>query len=137
MAKQVIFVPPDGLDIEDPSLQEIRLLIFERGADYWCGECGTAGFFYRDGELEAQLVLVFCENHGFHLTYITIDEQKVLRKDNKRADVLEVYVGGEPTNLPINEFADLETTWSAVRVFIASGKMNEKLNWVEQSYVDG
>lgn len=132
MSKTITFIQPDGLDIENPSPDFVREVIYNEGNAYWQSNAGDAAFWFDENdERKADLIVVGKDPEGFRLEYQSYadDGDYVLTNEAPSNEEVTVYVGGNRTNYWKNQFVSKETAWKAIEHFTQTGERLQGLNW--------
>ena len=140
---EIVFAPPAGKAIQNPSLEMLRDLVFQYEQNYWRRGSGDAKLYaakrplYRDGALAsgraiALMGLSFKEPYGFHVSHsFSGEDDYVAISSHDYTETAELILEGNPWNIPVAFFVPREAAWDAVQEFIESGTRSAKLEWVK------
>ena len=129
MATLIFNTPPHGIDIENPDVRFLELLISYVNEEYWSAGPGQAALTYEDGIKKRQLILTFYIDQ-FHIEYRSESEPAHLALgDGDFNHIFEPRVGGDPWALPTKFFVSRDITWIAVKEFYKTGGRSDQITW--------
>jgi len=132
--RKITFTDAFGDWHEDPDPGWLRDLVFNRGDEFWEGASGDASISYdEDSVPKSGMTLVGRQQHGFLVdhSYSRGDLTRSLVGGPHTGDIVEVFIGGEPTRFWREYFVPKDVAWKAIEYFLQSGDRNPSLAWEE------
>jgi hypothetical protein len=130
---RIIFSLPEGREQINPPEESLRELVLKRGDDFWATGSGQAALEFKGKGAGSRLLLMGLQSAGFFLIYEPAQGNSLSSIDPaKRAaeeDVVTVYVGGEPLEVPRNCFLVRETAWRVIGDFLHDGLPSSRVQW--------
>jgi hypothetical protein len=131
----IIFESPNGLAIENPSVDKLREDMIDNCHKYWNQGHGSASISCICDEEDKRLLLVFpSEEYGMYLKYLVFKNGSVIEEwlslnDSKKLDICiecsyEWYAS-------IGLFLPKEKAWVAVNDFLMPGVRSNQINWIK------
>jgi hypothetical protein len=120
-----------GLDQVNPSPESLRDLVLRGGDDFWAAGSGQAALEVK-GEEGARLLLMGLDAAGFFLVHESKNDSFCSRNPSVAADshqTVEIYVGGEPMQVPLKNFVDKELAWKVIADFLRDAKRSLEIEW--------
>jgi hypothetical protein len=123
---------PTGDPVENPSIDFIKDIIFNKNADYWKKGSGDSGIEIEG--LDEQFVFFYDEPYGFfimrHPDYLAPYD-----KDAK-IEVIEHKVGGEPMKVPSCCYVSRDKAFEIINEFVETEQIPENVNWTDIYDID-
>ncbi|MCX7748037.1 MAG: hypothetical protein N2645_14300 [Clostridia bacterium] len=118
---------PTGDPIENPSINFLKDIIFNKAADYWAKGSGDSGIEIEG--LDETLIFFYDEPYGFfimrHPDYLVpYDESAEIR-------VVEHKVGGEPMRVPSCCYVSRERAYETISEFVTTKSIPSNVNWTD------
>jgi hypothetical protein len=125
---------PNNDTCENPSLEFLRTIIFERGHDYWDQGSGDSGLWPEVGE---PLIFFYDHPHGFYMGFSPGGDVEVVPYDGGPCDeVVTHFVGGEPMRRPRACFISREQAWDIVQEFVCHHRRSPRFTWTSIGDLD-
>jgi hypothetical protein len=126
-------------NIENPSEEYLRHLVFDSDETYWNAGCGDAGlnvqrpessdYVYNTGE--PALIFFFEQDTGFFFRLQRVDGIVFVPYNGMACDdLVSHYVGGEPFWVPRACYVSRETAWNIVKDYIDRRERSSSVQWV-------
>lgn len=123
---------PTGDPVENPSIDFIKDIIFNKNADYWAKGSGDSGVEIEG--LDEQLIFFYDEPYGFfimrHPDYLAPYNEEV------EIEVIEYRVGGEPLKVPSCCYVSRDKAFEIISVFVETKQIPENINWTDIYDID-
>jgi len=132
--RKITFVDAFGNWHEDPDPAWLKDLVFNKSDDFWEGATGDASLSYdQDSVPKSGMTLVGRAQHGFMIDHNYNDGEPTcsLVAGQHTGDIVEVFIGGEPTRFWREYFVPKDMAWKAIEYFLESGDRNQRLVWEE------
>ncbi|HET6976200.1 MAG TPA: hypothetical protein VFI24_07750 [Pyrinomonadaceae bacterium] len=128
---RVIFNLPDGKQEVNPSEKSLRDFVLDRGDEFWATGSGQAALEFKGMEAGSRLLLTGLQSAGFFLIYEPArgDSLSAINPATSQNEMITVYVGGEPMEIPRSNFLDRETAWRVIGDFLHDGKPSPRVTW--------
>jgi hypothetical protein len=132
--KKIVFTEPvESGEIENPNIEWLKNLIFNKGDDFWDvgAEQGGVNFFENDSDEWAKcyLSLKGLEKYGFMIDYVIDHEYHTLKFGERTGETVEASIGGNPHLYYREYFVTREMAWEAIEYFMEKGEMKPSLKW--------
>lgn len=118
---------PIETEKQNPSLEYIRDIIFNRGEKYW-KQGGGDSCIEIDG-IEERLIFFYDEPYGFlvmrHPDYLVPIDRSISIK------TVEHMVGGEPMRIPTCSYISREKAFEIINNFINNKNIEELVEWID------
>jgi hypothetical protein len=118
------FIPPSGVEAEEPFSHYVCSLIRKAPASWWEAGSGDAAIQYRNrrGLVQSQLIFMFREPHGFHIKFHT-PGATVLRcirsgQAKQTPAIITTSLDSAHWDIPANQFVSRAATARIVSAFI-------------------
>jgi hypothetical protein len=129
----ITFSLPEGREQVNPAPEALRDLILKGGDDFWAVGSGQAALEFKGNEAGSRLLLMGLHSEGFFLIYEPAKGASLASINPTVPEVddesIELYVGGEPMEVPRSNFLDRETAWRVIGDFLHDGKPSPRVNW--------
>jgi hypothetical protein len=128
---ETIFNTPMGSDQVNPSPESLRDLVLRGGDDFWAAGSGQAALEVK-GDGGARLLLMGLDAAGFFLVHESKNDSFCSRNPSVAADghqIVEIHVGGEPMQVPLQNFLDKELAWKVIAGFLRDAKRSPQIEW--------
>jgi hypothetical protein len=128
---ETIFNTPMGPDRVNPSPEFLRDLVLRGGDDFWTAGSGQAALDHK-GEEGGRLLVMGLDAAGFFLVHESGKDSYCSRNPSVAPDsdpTVEIYVGGEPLQVPRRNFVDRELAWEVIADFLRDAKRSRKIEW--------
>lgn len=128
---RVIFNLPDGKEQVNPATESLRDFVLNRGDEFWATGSGQAALEFKGAEAGSRLLLTGLQSAGFFLIYEAAEGDPLAATNPTTTDqeMITVYVGGEPMEIPASNFLDRETAWRIIGDFLHDGKPSPRVTW--------
>ena len=130
---EIVFSVPEGGEQVNPSADSLRELVLSRGDDFWAAGSGQAALEFKGVEGGSRFLLTALDEAGFFLIYEPSQGESLCSIDPsaaaKERDSVTVYVGGEPMEVPRQNFLDKETAWRVIGDFLHNGQPSPRVGW--------
>jgi hypothetical protein len=129
---EIVFTTPMGREQANSSLESLRDLVLGGGDDFWAAGNGQAAVEFKGEEGWSRLLLMGIDAVGFFLVHESKSASHCSRNPSAPADghnIVEVYVGGEPMEVPLENFLDKEVAWKVLADFVRDGKPSAQVDW--------
>lgn len=128
----VIYNGPIGDPIENPSIDFIKNIVFNKEADYWLK--GSGDSCIEVAGAEERLIFFFDEPYGFFI----MQHPDYLAPYDETADIkaVEHRVGGEPMTVPSCCYVSREKAFEILYKFIVYKEIDKNVNWIDIYEVD-
>jgi len=134
-----LYLTGPSKDIENPSEEYLRRMIFEFGAEFWDAGCGEMGinvswpsWTLDEGPAgQPSIILFFEPNAGFFFQFLVPHGDTLVVYDGTSCDDLVAhYVGGEPFRVPRACCVSREMAWHIVKSYVDHREPSPLVNWV-------
>ncbi|NJM52286.1 MAG: hypothetical protein HC846_02155 [Blastocatellia bacterium] len=117
----------------NPSIEELKELIFDVPDSEWANGTGISLFTYSDDNVvKSKITLYGSKGFGFLVQYEKLSPQKsclFLIEGKHNGETTYIYSGGD-AHLCYKEYlVPKEMVWKALEYFFVTGEMLESLNW--------
>src|SRR5262245_4058088 len=130
---RIIFSLPQGREQVNPSQESLRDLVLKSGDDFWAAGSGQAALEFKGNEPASRLLLMGLQSAGFFLIYEPAQGDSLNSVDPAKPaateDMVTVYIGGEPMEVPRHNFLDRETAWRVIGDFLHDGQPSSRVQW--------
>jgi hypothetical protein len=130
---KIVFSLPEGREQVNPSPDSLRELVLSRGDDFWAAGSGQAALEFKGVEGGSRLLLTALDKVGFFLIYEPSKGESLCpinpSDSAQEQDSVTVYVGGEPMEVPRQNFLDKETAWRVIGDFLHDGQPSPRIKW--------
>lgn len=134
--RQILLGLPNGNEILNPTYEYVENLILNKDLGFWTGGSGQTALICSYENCESKLYIMADEKYGFYLEYYIGKRKFITSNSDDHKEVAEVFIGGEPINVPKAFFLNKFDTLKQIKEFFISGKMVTDFNWVDDSTVD-
>jgi hypothetical protein len=128
---RITFNRPDGKEQINPATESLRDFVLNRGDDFWATGSGQAALEFKGADAGSRLLLTGLQSAGFFMIYEPTDGDPLAATNSATTeqDMITVYVGGEPMEIPPSNFLDRETAWRIIGDFLHDGKPSPRITW--------
>jgi Immunity protein Imm1 len=128
---RVVFNLPDGKEQVNPPTESLRDFVLNRGDEFWATGSGQAALEFKGAEAGSRLLLTGLQSAGFFLIYEPAegDPLAATNPTTTEQEMITVYIGGEPMEIPNGNFIDRETAWRIIGDFLHDGKPSPRVTW--------
>lgn len=130
---RVIFNLPEGKEQINPSEESLREFVLNRGDEFWATGSGQAALEFTGPQVGSRLLLTGLQSAGFFIIYEPAEGDSLSALNpaspNTEQEMITVYVGGEPMEIPRSNFLDRETAWRVIGDFLHDGKPSPRVTW--------
>lgn len=123
----IIYYGPVGANVENPSEEFVRELIFNKKEEYWKQGSGDSCFEVED--CQERLVFFYDEPYGFliirHPDYLVPIDRTI------KINTIEHKVGGEPMKIPTCSYVNRETAYEVIQHFIMTKEVPAIVEWID------
>lgn len=123
----ITYNSPKEDPIENPSIEFLKDIVFNKNADYWAKGSGDSSIEIEG--LSEQLIFFYDEPYGFfimrHPDYLAPYDKNVEIK------VIEHRVGGEPMRIPSCCYVSREKAFEILSEFIQTKQIPTNINWTD------
>jgi hypothetical protein len=124
------FEPPDGADIENPSLDFLQPLFTPQATDFWQQGSGDGVLIYSGMGKISKLILLFHSSLGFHAKYLDHDRRPWLSLSDPN-QLSKVIVSGNNWRVSRGLFLPIDRVWNVVADFVSTGERSSSITWIE------
>ena len=100
---------------------------------FWAAGSGQAALEFRGPEGGSRLLLMSLEAAGFFLIFEPAKGTSLCSINPQASateqDQVTIYVGGEPLEIPRQNFLDKETAWQVIGDFLHDGQPSPRVKW--------
>lgn len=118
---------PSESEIQNPSIDFIRDIIFNKNEKYW--KQGSGDSCIEVNGIEERLIFFFDEPYGFfimrHPDYIVPINREI------PINTVEHMLGGEPMKIPTCSYVSREKAFEIINYFINDLNFEELVEWVD------
>ncbi|URZ08854.1 hypothetical protein [Clostridium felsineum] len=118
---------PIEAEIQSPSLEYIRDIIFNKSEKYW--KQGGGDSCIEIDEVEERLIFFYDEPYGFfvmrHPDYLVPIDRNISIK------TVEHMVGGEPMRIPTCSYISREKAFEIINNFMNNKSIEESVEWID------
>jgi hypothetical protein len=142
MSPPLWYCGPVNDDIFNPSLEDLRRVIFDTEESYWQVGSGDSGLHNMTAERvllggHPSLEFFLAPSCGFTFTFISQGEWWLPFNKSVPGDpVVTHYVGGDPLRRPRACFVSREVAWEIVQEFVRTRSLPTLGHWVRSSELD-
>jgi len=130
---RIIFNLPEGREQINPSNESLKELVLHGGDDFWATGSGQAALEFKGKGDGSRLLLMGLQSAGFFLIYEPAEGDAITSvspaKPANEEDMVTVYVGGEPMEVPRTNFLDREIAWRVIGDFLHDGQPSARVQW--------
>jgi len=131
--KTITYNNPTGSPVKDPSLEYLKEIIFNEGADFW--KKGNGESCIEIDGMDERIIFFYDEPYGFfimrHPDYLAPYDESV------EIEVVEHKVGGEPMRIPSCCYVSREKAFEIISELIKTQKIPENINWTDIYDIEG
>ncbi|MDR6226337.1 hypothetical protein [Desmospora profundinema] len=128
----LVYHGPVGDSVENPTLEFIKDLVFNREADYWAQGGGDSALEIEG--LNERLIFFFDEPYGFFI--MRHPDYLAPCKENVEIEVVEHWVGGEPMRIPSCCYVSRDQAYEILSKVIETKQIPTDVNWVDIYEID-
>jgi hypothetical protein len=128
---ETIFSTTMGSDQVNPSPESLRDLVLRGGDEFWSAGSGQAALEVKGDEC-ARLLLMGGAAAGFFLVHESKNDSFCSRNPLVAGDghqIVQIHVGGEPMQVPLQNFLDKELAWKVIADFLRDAKRSPQIEW--------
>lgn len=128
----IIFNGPTGNEIQNPTEQFIRNIIFEKDDEYW--KTGSGDACIEVEECKERLIFFYESDYGFFI--MRHPDYLVLCDDQNDIHTVVHDVGGEPMQVPSCSFVSREKALDILISFMRTGEILYNDMWIDMYDID-
>ncbi len=112
-------------------VKELEQLVEKADPAYWNGATGVSCFSREYSNDSVHLYVSLAEDRTWHLRYQFADNSYVIAHDPSRnqSPAVTLWIGGNESRIPAEQFVDSETALAIMRQFVATGLPDDMADW--------